>query len=103
MVFIPWESECVTLTDPAHPNIPTFPCGIIGVRKLVSTIDGESCFFGYYQWWANAGSGETVDEDQFVLKPVADFGKQCFESIALYRTFSSGTRDKSATVLWAFS
>lgn len=81
MVFIPWESECVTLTDPAHPNIPTFPCGITGVRKLVSTIDGESCFFGYYQWWANAGSGETIDEDQFVLKPVADSGSNALKAL----------------------
>lgn len=72
LVFIPWGSECITLADPVHPNIPTFPCGITGVRKLVSTIDGETCFFGYYQWWANAGSGENSGEDQFVLKPVDD-------------------------------
>lgn len=81
IVFIPWASECITFTDPRSSEHPYFPCGVTGVRKLVSTIDGESCFFGYYQWWANAGSGETIDEDQFVLKPVADSGSNALKAL----------------------
>ncbi len=41
IVFIPWASECITFTDPRSSEHPYFPCGVTGVRKLVSTVTGN--------------------------------------------------------------
>lgn len=74
LIFIPWDEQRLTLKDDADMGEVDFPCGICGIHKLSAVIDDESIFFGYCQWWANAGSGEKSDKDCFVFKPDSSAG-----------------------------